>query len=143
MPKTSQVDVKVSTVETGIRDDNEADAGQETPNQHIHKAKMKGKGHLSILYKHFVWSLIIATGLYLVLGMFIFSLIEGDNAEGLKVNMKTTEEFARDYLGKTINAGSYLSRVPSDQTPIPSASFTIETTGISLTEWTKLVRYTT
>ena len=39
-------------------------------------------------------------------------------------------------------SGSYLFRGPSDQTVGLSASFTIETNGISLTEWAILARRT-
>ena len=39
----------------------------------------------------------------------------------------------------TIIPGLYLFREPSDQTVDPSVTFTIETNGISLTEWTIFV----
>ena len=55
--------------------------------------------YLSLMYEHFVVSLLIATIFYLVFGMFIFSLLEGDNAERIQAAMKTADEFAQDYLG--------------------------------------------
>lgn len=109
----AKVNVTVSTIEIDIDMDESINGRAEMQNNgKIPKCTKKGNRYLSVVYEHFMWSLIIATLLYLVFGMFVFSVIESDNAERLKAAMKTTNEFVLDYLGKIFLQTPFFNKEP-------------------------------